>query len=350
MYSDYFIGKADNDRETVNIHRREQVEKLFIKNIAAIINKEIPQIAERNQEQKKLIAEQYPHLNGYFDSDCIGYALRDKLLEQAQGEFFKDQRKILDAETLTDEQFEESLKLSARTLTEYILFRQNVIKKLKDIDRNNVESVIHNLIIPRYEQFDKVDFDKNLYRNNVWVLDDKYMTYDTILSEKEMSEVKKVIADGEYVEKDVEGDDGRPDIAMIFSSNPKTEDDNKKVDVVIVELKRKGLKAEQNVSVEIQLANRARKLSKYYGNKIQQIWFYGIVDIDEDYRFHLSDAEYKKLYSNGKLYYKLMNVTLSETEKIPTGIFIMDFDAIVSDADARNSAFLSILKNKFNRN
>jgi len=340
LYSDYFM--ADDDRETVNIHKREQVEKLFTKNIAKIINEEIPQIAERNQKQEKLLAEQYPHLNGYFDSDCIGYTSRDNLLEQAQSEFFKEQRKILDAETLTPEQFEESLKISARTLAEYILFRQNVIKKLKEINKDNTEFDIHNLIIPRYEQFDKADFNKNLYRNNVWILDDKYMTYDTILSEKEMSEIIKVITENE----DGERSSGRPDIAMFFSGDPNKENDNGKVDVVIVELKKKGITLEENMKVITQLEKRARDLMKYYKNKIQRIWFYGVIEINEDVELQLF-GEYKELYSTGKMFYRETKIAITKEIILPVGIFIMDIDALVNDADARNSTFLNVIKSKF---
>ena len=34
---------------------------------------------------------------------------------------------------------------------------------------------------------------------------------------------------------------------------------------------------------------------------------------------------------------------------MPVGMYIMDFDAVVNDADARNSTFLNIIKSKFNR-
>jgi CMP-N-acetylneuraminic acid synthetase len=75
------------------------------------------------------------------------------------------------------------------------------------------------------------------------------------------------------------------------------------------------------------------------------------VEIDENYEFHLSDENYNKLYSNGKLYYKSTEVTLqlNPAIKAPMGIFIMDFDAVVNDADARNSTFLNIIKSKFNK-
>jgi len=285
-------------------------------------------------------------LNGYFETDNIGYTSQEELLKIAQEQFFKAQRKILNAGTLTDEQFNESLELASRTLTEYVLFRQNLIEKLKNINSEDKESVIHNLIAPKYEKFDAQNLKDDLFRNNVWVLDDKYMTYETILSEKEMTEVVNVITDGEVTDKNT----GRPDIALIFSGNPNDNNSIKKVDVVIVELKQKGLSEEKNRIVETQLEKRARRLFKYYNSKIQQIWFYGIVEFDDDYELHLQ-SDYHKLYSNGKAYFRNYDVKLelNSDQKFPMNICIMDFDALVLDADARNSTFLNILKSKFNK-
>jgi hypothetical protein len=345
LFSDYFNGQVDAAREAINIPELEKVKKLFRSEIAKIIDKEVPQITQRNEERKQRLINRFPHLNGLFEIEGIGYTSEEDLLKKAQERFFRAQRKILGVSHLTDEQFKESLELASRTLTEYILFRQNTINKLKKIDKKDKESVIHNLIIPMKEKFDGSNIENDLYRNNVWVFDDKYMTYDTILSDKEMSEVIKVITEGEVNEKN----DGRPDIAMIFSGNPNDENKDKKVDVVILELKKKGLSVEQNSIVEIQLENRARKLLKYYNNKIQQVWFYGIVEFDDEYELHLQSNDYHKLYSNGKIYFRNKDVKLelNSAETFPMNTFILDFNALVDDADARNSTFLSIIKNKF---
>jgi hypothetical protein len=343
LFSDYFNGQIDAARETINMPELEQVKRLFRNKIAQIIDEKIPQITQRNQERKQRLINRFPHLNGYFEIEGIGYASEEDLLKKAQEHFFRAQRKILGASHLTEEQFKESLELSSRALTEYILFRQNIINKLKTIDKKDKEAIIHNLIVPRYERFDAANLKNDLYRNNIWVFDDKYMTYDIILSEKEMSEVIQVITDGEVLE-----DDDRPDIAMIFSGNPCDENKDKKVDVVIVELKKKGIPPERNFDVETQLKKRAGKLMQYYNNKIQQIWFYGIVDFDEEFE-KLVAGEYHQLFSKGKVYYKPTEVVTQINPRIsfPMGIFLLDYDAMVDDADTRNSIFLNIIKSRF---
>ncbi len=60
-------------------------------------------------------------------------------------------------------------------------------------------------------------------------------------------------------------------------------------------------------------------------------------------------GEYTELYSSGKMYYREANVAISLNPKItlPIGVFIWDLDAVINDADARNSAFLNLIKSKF---
>lgn len=171
------------------------------------------------------------------------------------------------------------------------------------------------------------------------------MSYRTVLSEAEMTKVIKVLTSGE----DTIVDDDRPDIVLYFSADP-TLDETEKVDVVIVELKRLGLSPERNSDVEIQLENRAIKLSSYYKNRIQRIWYYGIVDLQDDYIRHLRTAQFVPLFSKGKVFYKSKNVFLDTTTDnvVIANTFIMDFSAMVADADIRNETFLKILKEQFN--
>jgi len=344
LYSEFFVGKIDATRQNLTISPQElkDVQTLFRKEVVSIIESTIPSIKKRNKEVRVGLVTRYPHLSGYFNSENIGYISRSEILKKAQDEFFKEQKEILDATSLNDEQFEKSIELSSRALTEYILFRQLTIEKLKKSTDSNSEAELHKLFASmrkdgRFEKKDSVD---NLYRNNAWLLDDKYMTYETILSDREMGELIQVITDEEEIT-----DDNRPDIALIFSNNP---NNKKPFDVVIVELKKRGISLEDNMKVVTQLEKRARRLMKHYDNQIQRIWFYGIIEFSEDIEMQLA-GEYTELYSSGKMYYRETNVAISLNPKItlPIGVFIWDLDAVINDADARNSAFLNLIKSKF---
>ena len=160
-----------------------------------------------------------------------------------------------------------------------------------------------------------------------------------------MSKVIAVITKNEVKDND----NDRPDITLFFSDNPNKE--GMMVDVVVVELKRLGISAEQNSIVEFQLDTRTQRLAEYYGNRIQRMWFYGIVDFDERYKMHLVNNGFNPLFSNGNIYFrsKPVYLDLSKQQSVIQNAYILDFSAIVEDADSRNSTFLKILQNKFEK-
>lgn len=345
LFSDYFTGKVDAARQNLTLTKSElkEIQKIFRKKVTSLIEDNIPRIKKSNNKIKENLVNRYPHLNGYFDVDNIGYIKRNDILKSAQEEFFKAQKEILDANHLTDEQFEKSIEISARALTEYILFRQVTIDKLKKSTSNDSESDLHNLIASKGKdgKFEKSNLINDIYKNNSWLLDDKFMTYEVVLSDREMTELVSNLVEGEEIERDID----RPDFAFIFSNNPKEE---KPFDVVIVELKKRGVNIYENLKAVNQLETRARNLMKYFNNKVQRIWYYEIIEFNQEIELALS-SDFTELYSSGKLYYNEKDVAISLNPKktVPVGIFMWDIDAIVSDANARNSTFLKFIKSKF---
>lgn len=345
LFSDYFTGKVDASRQNLTMSKQElkDIQYILRKKVAELIEERIPKIKKQNKETENNLINRYPHLSGYFDSDNIGYLARNEILKKAQDEFFKAQKEILEASHLTEEQFDKSLELSARTLTEYILFRQLTIERLKAVTKDESEKELHKLFATTRKEgvFTKENMVHDIYRNNAWLLDDKYMTYETVLSDREMGELVNFITDGEVNERN----DDRPDISLVFSNSPSND---KPFDVVIVELKKRGISLEENMKAITQLEKRARNLMKYYNNQIQRIWYYGIIEFNEEVELALS-GRFTELYSSGKIYYDEVPIAISlEPKKIlPIGVFIWDIDAVISDANSRNSAFLNLIKSKF---
>lgn len=343
LFSDSFQGQTDVTRQNISLSSStiKMLKRTFRTQIIAILSEKLPHVIKATKVVNNQLNEKYPHLSGYFENDTIGISSKNDILKEAQNRFFQDQREMLSKTDLTEEEFEQSLDLSGRALTEYIVFRQLTIDRLKKIDKKDLESKIHNIIVPKRTVLQAQHLVEDVYKNNSWILDDKFMAYSTILSEMEMTALLQQITDGEIIP-----DDGRPDIAIIFSNDPKI---TKKVDVVIVELKKKGLKPEENVRVEVQLEKRARKLYDIYGEKIQSLWLYGVVELDEEYKLHLDSAGYHPLYSEGTLFVNTNDITVQFSPRIsiPAVRYIMDLKAVINDADARNNTFLNIIKSKF---
>lgn len=348
LNSTIFNGQVDPSRQnlTLNEITKSQVVKLFRDKISEIIQKEIPIIKEKNEQTKESLVKTYPHLIGYFQEDEIGVIARSKSIEEAQQKFIRDQKEILEASSLDGEKYDKALVLSSRSLTEYILYREKIINKLAGITAKDSEADIHNLILPKSVVLkDHTDL-SSIYNNNLWLLDDKYMTYTTAMSDKTMKDIIEEITQEASNVKDTT----EPDIAIIFSNNP-DENGGRKVDVVIVELKKRGIKLAKTEEVISQLKQRAVKLMKFYHNKIQRIWFYGIVEFNDEFKLSLKNEEYTPLYSKDSLYYKENKIYLNVEDEVPhlIGTYILSIDAFIEDAKARNSTFLQILKDGFQK-
>ena len=74
---------------------------------------------------------------------------------------------------MSETAYEKSMELSSRTLTEYILYRDKIIGRMKEMTADNAEAEIHNLIVPRFKEFSQDTLSTEIYQNNAWLLDDK---------------------------------------------------------------------------------------------------------------------------------------------------------------------------------
>ncbi|MGM3388704.1 ATP-binding protein [Stutzerimonas stutzeri] len=343
--SDIFGASADSSRQKLLLPDGLSDSILYAllrREIGEVLAENIPKISETNAKTKKKLEDQFPHLLGYFESSTVGLIDREEALNDAQQKFFRIQKEILQCENLSDAIYEKSLEASARTLTEYILYREKIISKMKAMTPGHSEDEIHNLIVPRWENFDQDDIASNAYQNNAWLLDDKFMTFRTILSEARMDKVINAIR----LNEEATEESGRPDIAMIFSADP---EDSTPVDVVVIEIKKKTDDEKENQYAVNQLLERADKLAHYCSN-IQRIWYYAVLEINDSFARSLRQQKWAPLFSKGRVYYQEFPTYRNDQTVVPTPIFVMSFDAIVSDAAARNHTFLEILRSAMKQN
>jgi hypothetical protein len=337
--SDFFIGKTNTSRQKLELPDQvteKNLKTTLRREVGRLIAEEIPAVVQENIKTTSDLEQKFPHLSGYYPKDTAGLIVRSVALDEAQKVFFNEQKKLLECETLDEARYEKALELSARALMEYVLYRARIIERLRATNTDNSEEDIHRIIVPMKRTLRSEEWVEDAYNNNVWMLDDKYMSYDTVLSDQRMSQLMERIG-GETVQ-----DDTRPDLAIVFSGDPDT---NPKVSVVIVELKKRGVELAKKEEVVSQLRQRARKLLRYYPDKIERIWFYGITDIDDEFRVSLKEDQFKELFSHGQLFYKQMPViTTDENNPFLVDLFVMTFEALINDAESRNATFIRILR------
>jgi hypothetical protein len=337
--SKLFTGAADTSRQKLVLPdtvSEPDLLRVLRREVGNVLAEQIPQISEKNTQTKQQFEDKFPHLLGYFEANTVGLIDKDEALEIAQRKFFKAEKEVLQCEKMDDATFEKSLELSSRTLTEYILYRDLIIRKMKDMSDKNSEADIHNLIVPRYKEFSGSDLLEDVYRNNAWLLDDKFMSFQTILSEARMDTVIKAIT----LAEDSAVDDGRPDIAMIFSADPAA---GTAVDVVVVEIKKKTDDEKENIFAINQLLDRAQKLVNHCPN-IQRVWYYAVLQINDVLAGRLRQMKWAPLYSKGIVFFQDFETRRPDGIIVPTPTFALSFDAIIGDAESRNHTFLEILK------
>ena len=348
MSSHNFLGQTNSNREKIMLDQcvLDTIGQYFTKCASEILNEEIPNVKEINNKIYTEISDKYPQYIDYFNKNYVGLISKEQAIEEAEKELIKVKKKILDASELTDEIYEQSIDVSSRVLAEYILYRTRIIEKLKSVTSKDNEDKIHNIILPKRKICSDNDDANTLFYNNIWLLDDKFMSYSYVLSEREMTDLieKLEIEDDNLIHPD-----GRPDIAIIFSSDVTTLEENEKVDVVIIELKKMGVHIKEKREAIGQLRDRARRLYKYHPNKIDRLWFYAVVDFDEEFMRELREEKWVKVFSHGTIYYKEVEIEDDSGNMRKAMMTLLSHDALWKDAENRNSTFLKILKNGFKR-
>ena len=304
--------------------------------LGEILERSIPQIRDLNAKVQGDLDARYPHLRGYFEGHAVGLVNRDESLRAAQERFFLDQRSILDSDSLDENLYQKSLDVAARTLAEYVLYRAKIIDRLKAVCQGNDESALHDLLVPRKLDMTRPADASQMFINNAWLLDERFMAFRRILSDREMSTVLDAVNGTEGAQ----GERGRPDIVVIFDGSPESASS---VDVVVVELKRPEAGEKENQLAINQLLERARKLVAYCP-RIGRMWYYAIVDIDSDFAESLEQQRWIRLFSSGHAYYYEHETKAVDGRRVPTPTFVVSLQAVIADAERRNSTFLDVLK------
>lgn len=351
--SSYFDDNVNGDRGSFEFPTRgtteefvdiQDIKKEILNNISNIIYNKYPTITLQNKEIIENIKNEYPYLSKYVEQEKAVILTQDFLLKNSLKRYEDDKSKIrkniknfllksnID-EIDFDKMADEISDIQARQLAEYILFRQSIIDSFKKIIGNKFveEKVLHNLILQ--QGYERESF--NLYNNNIWMLDDKFTTFNYIASDKSIKAIKQALKD------DTEDFDARkePDIAIFYSKpdNNSLQDSNK--DAVIIELKGVGT---SNKAIAITELPKNMMLIRKNLQNINQLWGYIIMELDDKVCNDIeAQSRYKKFFSNGKpIYYDYY------TEPTNAMVYIMDYDSLIHDADSRNKVFLDIIKNR----
>lgn len=339
LYSKCFDGQVNPTRQELTIDKNDlkEIKKIFKSKIKDIFKEKVPNFCKYQEKQRKDLKNKYPHLTGYISEDDVGFSSKKDILYSARDKFFEDQKDILEKENLTNDDYKKALELSSRNLAEYIIFRQKQVEKLKSLKGDELEKEIHDVICPRKDKSDKNNL--NIFRNNAWILDDRFMSFYRSSSDitlKRISQLNK-----EFFEVESPSEE-RSDFLLLFS---KPQDENLKgeIDIVIFEFKKLNSNKHEKLKASSELVEYASEIKDLINEEIAvgKIWLYALVDIDDKFKRTLRNQDYKSRFSiQGEVWYRYYN-------ELGLEVSYLDFNALISDANARNETFIRILKDNF---
>lgn len=289
--------------------------KKQIRLIAQENNINIDEISKNNLNES---IKEAPYLAYYLRENDEGYDSKT-LIENAKEKLEEDKELI--RKDLDNNQDLLSI-VTQSELTEYIFDRQRKIDLLKKIKDDNVlEKEIHNLFMQKYSK----DLEQNYKSNNLWLFDDRFMTYDKIFSEAQLQEVFP----------DLKNNLDRTDIISIVSNTYEKEEIT---DIVLIELKRPNEKitpaeAQRELRSYADYINQSREYNKI------RIWAYAFLKFDDDTARDLRLDEYNQIPTQTKypIFYKYSGITTNMVMNF------LDYESLAYDADIRNKTFMKIL-------
>lgn len=355
LCSDYFNDKDNDTRDDlVALSHLKQatfdvpllysdINPEMKRNMYEIILENYPEIHEINEKEEEKAIETAPYLAPFIKKDKDIIKSEKSLIVKANDYFNKIKSKaqenfkrVLSANTISDDDFTSAVGqlslIAAAELGEYILYRDSIIKALDDaiIDVTKKEKFIHDIFMPMRTTTFSSNQEKHLL-SNLWLLDDKFMTYSYAASDETIEAIKADIA-----EKNEEKfkDKNRPDIAIFFNTQ------NAQKNVIVVEFKGANADKYEKKKALTELPDDVAIIKKHIPN-ISTVWSYIITSIDDEFQFSIENQEnYFELFapeSSHRAYYKYFS-------KQNAHEFILDLSAITSDAFARNKIFMEILK------
>ena len=365
LTSKYFDERINNERNEFTFSMTENnpsidapitfqmINSKLKTNIDNIIIEYEPTVKDKNDEIIEDCINENPHLAKYIRNNTelgIIYDKNDvlktanKLFSAEKTQVLNTFKNLLDKNNLSSENFSESVSklndISNRELAQYILYRQYILDGLNKliVDNDKREELLHKIFMEKGTETDN----HNLYNTNIWILDDKFMTYTKMFSDTKISKMKQELS---IENPDIYGDGKEPDLTMFYTDLK----DNIK-DVVVVELKGIGVNADRKLVSIPEINRNLGYIAKNLDENINNLYGYIITNLDEKTQSDLECQQgINKCFSNGDTpiyYYFNNNIRNKNDEKIPCHVYILSIDSIQRDAESRNSLFLNIIKNQ----
>lgn len=337
LKSSYFDKNVNDERNELRIYPKQkntmQFEDLNWDEIYSELENQLSTICKEHNfdideaihANRKQSAIDMPYLSAYF-ADRNELNIKD-MQDKAQQEFNDDKEFLRNSDNKSNKNYEIKLsKVTQAELAEYIFDRDKVIQTLKkSVENGDIEDKIHNLFMQKRTSNET----QNYKSNNIWLFDDRFMSYDKIFSDTQIKDIFP------QLHKNME----RPDILSIISN---TYEKEKITDILLIEFKKPEPNKDYFSKANRQLLDYASYINESFSQTRLRIWAYGFLEIDDNIQRTIRNHDFNEIYTSAKFpifyqYNKTNNVIVN----------FMDYNALICDAENRNKLFLDILRGKY---
>ena len=286
--NDFSFSKNEVNKTTVNPIPLNEINDKLKHVIDEILLEKFPNLSQNNDKVIEECIEERPYLGKYIRLDNTKIKTKIKVLNDAEKAYHKEKiairenfAKMLENKKYTDKNiFMENISkvndISARELAEYFLYREQIILGLNKLieDNSSIENDLHELFMPKNTISDYENTELSKYDSNIWLLDDKFMSYLKAYSDIEIGKIKEQIA--QNMQK-FTGELKKPDMTIFYNNV-----DSIHKDIVMVEFKALNVSADRKIAAYSEINRNLQFILKGIDN-IRTMHGYIITDLDDEF-------------------------------------------------------------------
>lgn len=323
------LPKTDDDVDMVSPISRETLMPRIREECMTMIDKsaegEIEQFKTDNIEKLK---KYYPFINIESLNGEAALLDADEVVRSYRAQQARKEDEVVEAlESGKSVSWDDVSHLASEDLARYIVHRALVIDSLAKMPPESAEDAIHNAILP------KKSSGSEIRENNVWLVDDKFLSYSSIYSDQTLATIVQEV--GDSVESKQQR---RPDVAAFFSKDS----ENHPNKLVIIEFKKPGADIFDNNKALMQCRLYASELAERIPT-VREVFAFSIVEIDNEFYRDLKQTGFKDVFSlTERVVYN--DFLIGSNDEIPLHLYVMPASSLIKDARARNSVFEEVLQ------
>jgi len=223
--------------------------------------------------------------------------------------------------------FDDISHLASDDLARFIVHRALVIDSLAKMPRESAEEVLHTAILRKHSD------GNDIRENNVWLVDDKFLSYSSIYSDETLARIVREV--GTETESKQQR---KPDVAAFFSKD----NEGRPNKLVIIEFKKPGADIFENNKALVQCRLYASELIDRIST-VREVFAFSIVEIDDEFYRDMKQTGFKDVFSlSERVLYN--DYVIGSSDEIPMHLYVMPAASLITDARARNRVFEEVLR------